>query len=496
MPLYIRLFQGQATNFETSNLAYAGETLLLKIPATALKSLKDGALWVAVVGLNISGEPFRCESWVNIELELSHRPSDVDTQKALNRMEQGQGASEPEDELLVWAALYFELTGQKLNGKGGRARTPGAGSVEETNVEMTKDELDQNHNTHRGFGGSGGDSRLQRLLQAIAKEINEKDEEPIPQEEDEPLPTEDDEVDATDGDAAPAETQADKRIQKRRNDAKDAVTKAKEAVRLKITKALESPLSDLKAIALIPFLYSVALKEHFPKGQSSATNAGADAGTILIQALKRYAGVELTPACKDRLLPVFACAGAAACLAFSRQGKSAPYHTVLSTLDGFAGRAIALSELQTFHAEDFTGKGMLASKRFAWGELSPELGEIAQAPRLADRIDQLLQFGMGASRALPHALTPAETTFIDALRKPIAGPYKRYAIVPALYAEANRPGCPQCNQALSPGEATRLLQRHIAVCEARCRRPIIARNLTTTAHQFFGQDEAFIAPQR
>lgn len=493
-PLRIRLFQGQTTNCEESQHPYAGGSLALKMTGAVMKSLKDGALWVEVEGVNTAGEPFTCQSWVNVEQELIHRPAEVDVYKAMNRME--QGVYEPEDEYLLLAVVHFELTGRKLSKQGGPSRRGGAETPPEDDVKMTKEELEQNHTSRGIIGGADGGSRTLRMLQLLSKRLNEEEDEPKTPDDDEELPPTEEENEDADGENAPAETQADKRIRKKRADALEAVRCAKESVKKAIDKALASSLSDSKASWLIPYLLGRDLRKNFPKMQSSVPSTGADAGTILFQALEGYSGADLTQECKQNLLPVFACAGAAACLAFGRHDKLAPYPAVLSTLEGFAGRAITVAELQAIQAQDFSGKSYVMLDAYDWNELLPELVNIAQAPRLADRIDQLLRFGLTTSEPIPAALTAAETSFIAALKAPPTPTYKRYSIVPELDPTIQRPGCPQCRQVLSHQEATRLKQKHIAVCEASCRRPVVARTILTATHQFFAQGEAFIAPQR
>lgn len=495
--LRIRLFQGQVTNFDEEQQLCAGRTLKLKLPRAVTKSLTDCALWVEVTRTEAMGNPFICQSWVNIERELMYRPSDVDAEKAAHRMEQGQGAYDPEDEYLVLGTVYLALTGRMLNKAGSKLRKTGAASSPDDEIEMTTEELEQDHNSRSISDGTEGNSRLARMLLALSKQVGEKDNGPgEPDDEDEPVSTEDEESESADDKDAPAETQADKRIQKKKADAQERVRRANESLEKAIRNALAAPLPDSKAYWLLPYLIGRELRRHFPKNNSDNNSPKDDSGTILVQALQRYAGVDLTPTFKQSLLPVFACAGAAACLAFSRQGNSATYPSVLSTLEEFAGRTITAAELQSYHAQDFTGRGYLTLSGYGWDDLFPELAKIALAPRLGDRIDDLLRYSLGASEIAPASLTAAEKSFIEALKGTPQGTYKKYSIVPELAPNIFKPGCPQCHLALSPTERARLKDKHIAVCEGLCRRPIVARTTLTASHQFYGQDQAFIAPQK
>ena len=497
-PLRIRLFQGQTTNFEEGQLVYTNGTLQLQLKSTVMRSLKDSALWVEVTGTNVAGEPFRCQSWVNIEQELKYRPADVDVEKAVSRLDQEDGAYDPEDEYLVLAAVHLAITGRRLNKQGSLTRKGGKDTASNDDVEMTKEELEENHNPRGIFGGIEGDSRLTRMLLSLSKCINEKEVGfDVSEDKYGQVPTEEEENESAADRNAPTETQADRRINKNRADARERALQANESVKVAIEKALKSALPAYKARWLLPYLLGLEIRRHFPKGYTSIAPAGASSGTILIQALQRYAGAKLTQESKQDLLAVYACAGAAACLAFGRHSSVAPYHTVLSTLEEFAGRKITVAELQAVHAQDFPGKGYLTLKVYVWNELLQELVNIAQAPRLADRIDDLLRFGLGALNTSPTALTPAETDFVTALKGTPTTPFRTYSIVHELdLTNIRSPGCPQCHVMLSKQQATRLRDKHIAVCEAICRRPIIARTKLTVSHQFYEENQASVATKK
>ncbi|WP_332852665.1 hypothetical protein [Duganella sp. S19_KUP01_CR8] len=497
-PLRIRLFQGQTTHFEEGQIPYVNGTFRLRLNSSVMKSLKDGALWVEVTGTNVAGEPFLCQSWVNVEQELKYRPADVDVEKAVNRLEQGDGTYDPEDEYLVLAAVHLALTGRRLSKQGRLTRRGAKDMASEDSAEITKSELEESHNSRGNLGGHEGDSRLTRMLLALSKFINEKEVGiDVAGDEDGPIPTEDEENENVVDNDAPAETQVDRRIKKNRADAHERVRLAHESLKVVIDKTLKSALPDAKARWLLPYLLGLELRRHFPERHSSVMAAGASSGTVLIQALQRYAGVQLTQVSKHELLPAFACAGAAACLAFGRHGIVAPYHTILSILEEFAGHTITFTDLQAFHAQDFPGNGYLILKAYDWSELLQEMLKIAQAPRLADRIDDLLRYGLGALKTPPTALTPAEIDFITGLKETPNGQFKKYSIVHELdLTDIHSPGCPQCHVILAKQQATRLRDKHIAVCEAICRRPIIARTKLTVSHQFHEQSHAFITPQK
>ncbi|UGQ46386.1 phospholipase D-like domain-containing protein [Massilia endophytica] len=496
-PLHVRLFQGQTTLFEEGDIPNTDGALKLWLNGSIKKLVKDGAIWVEVSGTNAGGNPFLCYSWVNVEDELKYRPSEVDVEKAVGRLEREDGAYDPEDEYLVLTAVHSALTGRQLKKSGG-TRGAAKESAADADIEMTRSELEENHHSRSNANGYAGNSRLTRMLLALSKSIREaEDGTEATEDEEEPISTEEEEHESAAEDGVPAETQAERRNRKQKADARERARLARQSLEAAIGKALKSALPDAKARWLLPYLLGLQLRRHFPERPSAAAADGANAGTILVQALQRHAGAQLTQASKHELLPAFACVGAAACLAFSRHGSIPSYPTVLNILEEFVGRTVNVAELQGFHAQDFPGRGYLILKAFSWSELLPELQKIAQAPRLADRIDDLLRYGMGALQSPPGAMTHAETDFVAGLRIAPGARFKKYSIVQELDpSDIHSPGCPQCHVALSKQQGSRLREKHIAVCEAICRRPIVARTRFTALHEFHEQCHAFIAPRK
>ena len=498
--LKIRLSQGQATLYEQSELQYSGRTFTLGIPVHVVKSLKDGALWVDVVGVDSGGQPVNCQSWVNVEQELERKPTEVDVYKAMNRLEQGQYAAD--DEYLLLAAIHFELTGRKLNKNGGSPRRGGADKPVESPDVMTKTELDANHNLHGVFGGKEGTSRILRMLQLMAQKIK-ADDGPLPEGDGEcPTPDEsgdtDDQVDDDDEafERDPGETQAEKRRRKKKKDAVEAVARARQTLDDALKKAFGSPMSESKANWLIPYKLGIDLQAKFPITTTHHVGEGANVGRTLLATIRLCAKTELEPRAKKNLLQTLACAAAATCLAYKRLSQMPPYDEVLSMLEEFVGREITLAELQTLPSQNFPGKAYIMLDSYDWPDLLPELTNIAQALRLGARINQLLKFALVEAVPRPDAITPAEESFIRGLREARNPKYKLYAIVTALDVSNFSEGCPQCNQRLSGQEATRLRTYHIAMCEGSCRRPIVERTKPMAQHEFYKQEEAYIAPQR
>jgi hypothetical protein len=499
-PLKIRLFQGRATHYEVTGLHYLGGAVTLTVPAGVAQSLRDGALWVAVEGVDAEGEVFNCQSWVNVEQELERKPSEVDLNKAMNRLE--HGSYDYGDEYLLLAAIHFELTGRKLNRQGAPAGRSGTHTRDEPTSEMTEAELAENHNNRGVFGGENGPLRILRMLQLLVTK-SESDDEPLLGGDEEPWPTDDNEdadhqLDDEDGAVhrEPGDNQAEKRKRKKERDAIEAAARAKQTLEDAIKKAFSLPMSEAKANWLIPYELGRDLQAKFPRKAASHVGIGANVGRTLLATVRRCANSMLEPSAKQNLLPTLACAAAGACLAYKRLGEQPPYDEVLSMLEDFAERQITCAELQTLPSKSFPGKPYVMLDAYEWSDLLPELANIGQALRLGGRIDQLLQFALSPAAPRPSAITAAEESFIKGLKVPRMPRYKVYAIVTEASSSVLRPGCPQCHQRLSDQEARRLQNFHIAMCEASCRRPIIVRTKALAQHQFYKQEEAYIAPER
>lgn len=486
-----RHFEPQYTVIDDDNVAtvQVGERFVQELP--------DEALW-----LTASGEEIEGTTWVNVEPHLDAKPAQVDLFKSLARVE--HDAYDDEDVYLLFNAGHQLLTRCRLRNNG---KTSGkAVADEERHADALVSEAEwlagQGAGTRRNDPPS---SEAIRIFQAIGKllEMRDADIEAAlaPIEDDEPENTAVD-MDEVDGDpaAGDASSKETRKLARQRLQRRQSLAHARAAFQVAIDQRLaRPPLLDALAILIIPQKIRNSLREGMPLCLKEVDEGRANPSgpvpqqpcSYLIGLFTTLMSLRLGTVAVDNLLPMIMSAAALTAVCLQRRGMTVPYDQLCSALEVIAGRPLSEADCEALLATEWRDGRLPRMRRFEMADLVAQAGRIVGAPRLEDRIENVLAVALDdMKKRVPDDMHDVAYV-VDALRQPTGRNWRLYSVLVADEISAHV-GCPQCHAKLDAEEFRKLKRVRMAVCKERCKRALFLKMGVADGHQFKRQSEACI----
>lgn len=468
----------------------------VKVSEKLVRDLPDMALW-----LTVTGADFEATTWVNVEPQLSAKPTHVDLFKSIGRVE--DDVYDEEDAYLLFNAAHLLLTRRKLNSNGrAQRKEPTANGTEDPLVSEAEWLAGQGTGTRNYTQPSAEAIRifkaLGKLLEMSDAEIekafsaNAEDEGAEAGEDDEP------DTDSV-GEGEEGVSKDERRVNKQRQQRKESVAQARAAVQLAIDQRLMRPMPDALAILAIP----QKIRNHLRMGMPTALR-GVDTGCeVLAEAvpanqsaplmglLSTLMGLRFGPSAVNNLLPMVASAGAITALCHERRGLAVNYDQIRSCVEIFAGRQLSEMDYQGFLETEWRDGRLPLMRIFEIQELFEQTRRIACAPRVEDRIDSVLALALENPKSpVPEDRKDIEYV-VQALRHSPGRNYKLYSVL-VIHEVPETVACPQCYSTLDKDEFKKLKSVRMAVCKDRCKRPVFLKFGQAASRPLLRENEACV----
>jgi hypothetical protein len=468
----------------------------VKVSERLVRDLPDMALW-----LTATGADFEATTWVNVEPQLSAKPTHVDLFKSIGRVE--DDVYDEEDAYLLFNAAHLLLTRRKLNSNGRAQRkeaaTNGAEDALVTEAEWlagqgtgTRSNNQPSAEAIRIFKALGkllemGDAEIEQAFSANADDEGTE-------------VGEDDELDIDSvGEGEEGVSKDERRVNKQRQKRKESVAQARAAVRLAIDQRLMRPMPDALAILVIP----QKIRNHMRMGIPT-TLRGVDTGrevlgkavpvnisSPLMGLLSTLMGLRFGPTAVDSLLPMVASAGAITALCYGRRGLPVSFDQIRSCIEIFADRQLLEAEYQRLLEMEWREGRLPLMRTFELEDLFEQTRRIARAPRVEDRIDSVLTLALEN----PKSPVPEDSKDIEyvvqALRHSPGRNRKLYSVI-ATDEVPETAACPQCYSTLDKDEFKKLKSVRMAVCKDRCKRPVFLKFGLAASRPLLRENEACV----
>lgn len=485
----------------TSRLDGEGRATM-RVSENLVRDLPDRALW-----LTVRGADFEATTWVNVEPQLSAKPKQVDLSKSIGRIE--DDVYDDDDAYLLLNAAHLLLTQRKLNSKGrpqSKEAEPGETESEDPLVTEAQWLAGQGAGTKKSDQPS---AEALRIFKALGKLLEMSDEEVekalLPDADDEDGELEEAEADS---DAESEEDEGvsteERRAIKKRQQRRESVAQARIAVQVAIDKRLAGPMPDALAILAVPQKIRTNLRAFMPAelrevdtGRVPPTDVvPTHLSSQMMGLLSTLVHQRFGPTAVDNLLPMVASVGAITALCHERRQQPVSYDQIRSAIEMFAGRQLSGADYQGLMESEWNeGRIPLMVKCFAIPDLFTQAVRIASAPRVEDRIDSVLALAFEDSKRSVSDEQQDIAYVVQALRQSPGRSYKLYAVL-VIDIQQEISGCPQCFERLDERELKKLKTVHMAVCRARCKRPIFLRIGSAAIRRHLREDEACIRDMR
>lgn len=467
----------------------------VKVSESLLEELPDEALW-----LTASGGGFEVTTWVNVEPQLNLKPAQIDLFKAIGRV--GTDTYDDDDAYLLFDAAHLLLTRSRL--KGGKAegrKASSGGEDSETGGDSLLSEAEWLAGQGEGTRGRTESSfHAMRIFHVLGK-LLEMDDDKLRMALSGEVEN-DGENETVDEDESSAAADAGDVLgtrRQRRNSRQRWLTlvEARDAVRRAIDERLTRPMPDELAILIVPQKIRDGLGEALPlelrevdTGRVLLTEPlPVQYSTRLMGPLVAVAGRRFGEGATANLLPMLATAGAIVALCMERRGFAACHDQILAHLETFAGRRVGVEDYRDMLEAEWRGGRLPRLRYFEMEDLQKQAELIASAPRMEERIAQVL------SLAFTQPPLPVPTVYagleavVHILREKPGRRWKLYSVVVADDLPAKM-GCPQCYAVLDGDELKKLKTTRMAVCKNICRRPVFWRRTPEADRTFQREDEA------
>ncbi|AIP19714.1 hypothetical protein BFR06_20435 [Burkholderia pseudomallei] len=469
----------------------------VKVSEKLVRDLPDMALW-----LTVTGADFEATTWVNVEPQLSAKPTHVDLFKSIGRVE--DDVYDEEDAYLLFNAAHLLLTRRKLNSNGRAQR-------KESTANGTGDPLVSEAEWLAGQG-TGTRNYTQpsaeaiRIFKALGKLLEMSDAEietafSTNAEDEGAEAGEDDEPDTDSvGEGEEGVSKDERRVNKQRQQRKESVAQARAAVQLAIDQRLMRPMPDALAILAIP----QKIRNHLRMGMPTALR-GVDTGcevlaeavptnqsALLMGGLSTLMGLRFGPSAVNNLLPMVASAGAITALCHVRRGLAVNYDQIRSCVEIFAGRQLSETDYQGFLETEWRDGRLPLMRIFEIQDLFEQTQRIACAPRVEDRIDSVLALALENPKSpVPEDRKDIEYV-VQALRQSPGRNYKLYSVF-VTHEVPETVACPQCYATLDKDEFKKLKSVRMAVCKDRCKRPVFLKFGQAANRPLLRENEACVS---
>ncbi|MBC9968727.1 hypothetical protein PQH03_04920 [Ralstonia insidiosa] len=453
----------------------------VKVGEKLVRDLPDRALW-----LTVKGADFDATTWVNVEPQLIAKPKQVDLSKSIGRIE--DNVYDEEDAYLLLNAAHLLLTQRKLNNKGrpqSKETEPADSESDDPLVTEAQWLAGQGAGTKKSDQPSAEALRIFKALGKLLEMSDEEVEKALSPDADDDEDAESDE-DEADNDAESDENEGvskeERRAIKKRQQRRESVVQARIAVQIAIDKRLAGPMPDGLAILAIPQKIRTNLRATMPPKLREVDTGRAQLADVvpahlssqMMGLLSTLMTLRLGPTAVNNLLPMVASVGAITALCHERRRQPVSYDQIRSAIEMFAGGQLSAADYPSLlEAEWQEGRIPLMAKCFALPDLLEQTHRIACAPRVEDRIDSVLVLALDNSKPPVPDDQNDIADVVQALRKS-SGNYKLYSVLIADELPAVV-GCPQCYERLGVKEINRLKSMRMAVCKARCQRPIFLK---------------------
>ncbi|WP_155740757.1 hypothetical protein [Burkholderia territorii] len=470
----------------------------VKVSEKLVRDLPDMALWLTVVGAD-----FEATTWVNVEPQLSAKPTHVDLFKSIGRVE--DDVYDEEDAYLLFNAAHLLLTQRKLNNKGGAQRKvvePTSNGAEDPLVSEAQWLAGQGTGTRKYAQPS---AEAIRIFKALGKLLDMSDAEIenafSPNADGEGAEAGDEEEPETDfvDEGEEGVSKDERRVNKKRQQRKESVAQARAAVQLAIDQRLTRPMPDALAILAIPQKIRNNLRVGMPttlRGIDTGREAlmepvPANVSSPLMGLLSTLMGLRFGPSAIDNLLPMVASAGAIAALCHARRGHPVNFDQIRSCVEIFAGRQLSEMDYHELLETEWREGRTPLMRIFAIQDLFEQTRQIACAPRVEDRIDSVLALALENPKSpVPEDRKDVEYV-VQALRHLPGRNHKLYSVIVADEVPETV-ACPQCYSMLDKDEFKKLKSVRMAVCKDRCKRPVFLKFGLAANRSLLRENEACV----
>lgn len=519
--VHIRLSQEEGDTLLASDVSVnADDTVKVSLKAEVRKKLDERAVW-----LTVSSKDSSATVWVNVEVELSRRPGDLDLQKAFEHFK----ADDSDENLnLLFATEFLGILGTvdtpAVPGTPKSPETPGttglSGKKKKAVQRLSTDDGDIVITAHDWLdsvrakrkpsaASSSVMEQLSRVISHLMKTLDapiadpgqtssedDGDEDDIDEGNDDQS-TKGSSVEEAEEGNADEDSEGDE-TEVQREKAKAGKRKKRQEARLErrlksILEVVDRLLARTGSLALpdplvcllLPIRLNYSLSgSRFPASGVSPANAARE-----LLSLRRG---ELSLQVREQLRPFFACVGVVIATAYASPERPAFYREIRSHLEGLGGAVLNQDELKQWVEDGVRDQRLRALSRFTSEALAQAVAGIAAAQPLERRIADLVLDALTApsEAEAPAHCTPEEKEMFETLRRRAREGRKPLFSVTIGDGQRHNVGCPKCFQGLK--ESNSLLRTQMLVSHLNCDQPVFLRKTAYADLTFECENRAYV----